>query len=323
MKALQIAATTGADGVALVDIAEPARRGSQLLIGVEAASVSFPDLLQSKGLYQVQPDLPFVPGTEFAGVVRQVPEGSSFAVGDPVIAVGTGALAEVAVAEEANTFRLPGNLSFEEGAALILNYHTAIFALKWRAHMEAGQSLLVLGAGGGVGTATIHIAKAYGAGKVIGLVSSAPKADIARLAGADEVVCTSEDWKARVLDLTGGVDLVLDPVGGTAFDEALRCLKPFGRLIVVGFASGVIPTVKLNRVLLRNIDVLGSVLGIAVLNDPRLTSQLHAELEVMVDQGRFRPLVGHTVALDRAADAYRLLDDREAVAKVVVKIGSS
>jgi NADPH2:quinone reductase len=325
LKALQIAEVLGPDGVLLVDVPEPKPKGSELLIRVEAAGLSFPDLLQSKGMYQIKPDLPFIPGGELCGVVVRAPHDSEFVAGDAVVAISNAACAELAVAQPAATFHLPKGMSFVDGAALLTNYHTAIFGLKCRGRLAAGESVLVLGAGGGVGTAAIQVARALNASKIIGLVSSEVKSDAALKAGADHTVYSTSDWKREVLALTAGqgVDLAYDPVGGDAFSDAMRCLRIFGRLVVIGFASGVIPEVKTNRILLRNIDVIGSVLGIALQEDPGLQTLLHSELERMVELGQVRPIVGQVVPLERAADGYRLLEDRQAVGKVVIEIGST
>src|SRR3954466_3632690 len=226
MRAIQITNLNGPDeALELVDIPEPEAShmltpGSGVLVDVHAAGVSFPEVLQTRGEYQFKPELPFVPGSEVGGVVRSAPEGAAVKQGDRVAAFSfLGAFAEVAVAPEYFAFPLPDELSFEQGAALVLNYHTAYFSLRLRGRLAEGETVLVHGAAGGVGTATIQVAKGLGA-RVIGVVSSDEKEQVARDAGADEVV-RSEGFKDSVKEL-GGADLIIDPVGGDRFTNSLR-----------------------------------------------------------------------------------------------------
>ncbi len=324
MRALEVQALTGPDGIAVVDRPEPTDDGSGVVIDVVAAGVSFPDLLQSKGLYQYRPDPPFIPGIELAGVVRSAPADSGFAPGERVCAWTRAALAEVTICRPAEVFHLPDELTWEEGASLVLNYQTAVFCMVHRGGLKAGESVLVLGAAGGVGTSGIQIAKGYGASQVIGLVSTPDKAEVARAAGADEVVVISDTWKDDVVALTGGrgVDLVYDPVGGDRFLDGLRSLARFGRLVVVGFAAGTIPEVKVNRLLLRNVSVVGAAWGEAVAQDADLPHRIHAEMVPLIASGAIKPPIGHVLDLDQGQEAYRLLDDRQAVGKVVLRIGN-
>lgn len=322
MKALEIQTLTGPDGVAVVERPEPADDGKTVIVEVKAAGVSFPDLLQSRGLYQLRPDPPFVPGLELAGVVRSAPQGSEFSTGDRVCGMGNGALAEVAVCRPGQLFALPDALSWEEGAALVMNYQTAVFCMLHRGGLRSGESVLILGASGGVGTSGIQVAKAVGASKVIGLVSTEAKAKVATDAGADATVLVSDTWKDEVLALTdgAGVDLVYDPVGGDRFLDGIRSLARFGRLVVVGFAAGTIPEVKVNRLLLRNVSVIGAAWGEAVAVDRDLPARIHQELLPMIESGAVRPPVGPRFSLDEGAAAFRALDDRSAVGKVVVLV---
>ncbi|HVS66301.1 MAG TPA: NADPH:quinone oxidoreductase family protein, partial [Thermoanaerobaculia bacterium] len=241
MRAVQVRELTGPDGLVVADVPEPSGDGV-VLIEVEAAGVSFADLLVSQGLYQVRSEPPFVPGLEAAGRVRSAPAGSGFEPGERVCASSTGCFAEVVAAEPGRVFHLPEALSFVEGAALTVNYQTAMFALD-RAGFRRGESALVLGAAGGTGTAAIQVLRGLGASRIVGVVSSAEKAEIARVAGADETVAISERWKDDARDLTGGrgYDLVYDPVGGDLFLDGLRSLALGGRLLVIGFAGGSIP----------------------------------------------------------------------------------
>ena len=224
--------------------------GAGVVIDVRAVGISFPDLLQSRGLYQMKPELPFVPGGEVAGTVVSASEG--FSPGDRVAAMPVlGGLAERAVAPPMLTFRLPDALDFAAGSALIMNYHTALFALSTRGRLQEGETVLVHGAAGGIGTAALQVAKALGA-RTIGIVSSDEKERVAREAGADEVLRSDGAWKDEAKAL-GGADVVLDPVGGDRFTDSIRSLREGGRAIVVGFTGGGIPEVRVNRLLLNNV----------------------------------------------------------------------
>ncbi len=322
MRALQVNELSGPDGITVVDTAEPVDDGNSVIVDVKAAGVSFPDLLQTRGLYQIRPEPPFVPGLELAGVVRSAPEGSGFVPGDRVCGMGQAVLAEVATARPGQLFALPEALSWEEGAALVMNYQTAVFCMLHRGGLQAGESLLVLGASGGVGTSGIQVAKAVGASKVIGLVSTAEKAEVAMAAGADETVLISDTWKDEVLALTDGrgVDMVYDPVGGDRFLDGVRSLARYGRLVVVGFAAGEIPQVKVNRLLLRNVSLIGAAWGEATVFEHDLTTRIHAELLPMIESGAVKPPVGAVLSLDQGVDAFRMIDDRTAVGKVVVRV---
>src|SRR3954471_10614280 len=234
MRAIQIVELSGPESaLKLVDIPEPG--GDGVVIDVRAAGVSFPEVLQTRGAYQVKPELPFVPGSEVAGVVKTAAHG--FQAGDRVAAFPMlGGFAEVAVAPAHFTFKLPDALDFAQGAALILNYHTAYFSLVNRGRLGDGETVLVHGAAGGVGTATLQVAKGLGA-RTIAVVSSDEKERVAREAGADEVVRSDGPWKDAVKAL-GGADVIVDPVGGDRFTDSLRSLREGGRLVVVGFTGG-------------------------------------------------------------------------------------
>ncbi len=229
MRAVQIVAETGPDSaLALVDIPEPEPShmltpGSGVLVEVHRAGVSFPELLQTRGQYQMKPPLPFVPGSEVAGIVLSAPAGAAVKEGERVAAFcALGGFAEVAVAPEFFTFALPDELDFAQGAGLVLNYHTAYFSLVLRGRLKEGETVLVHGAAGGVGTACLQVASALGA-RTFALVSSEEKARVAREAGADEVLLLGEGWREEVKQRSGGgVDVVLDPVGGERFTDSLR-----------------------------------------------------------------------------------------------------
>jgi NADPH2:quinone reductase len=295
--------------------------GSGVVVDVEAAGVSFPEVLQTRGEYQVKPPLPFVPGSEVAGVVRSAPDGAGVAAGDRVAACCLlGGFAEVAVAPEFLTFPLHESLDFAQGAGLVLNYHTAYFALKLRGRLAAGETVLVHGAAGGVGTAALQVAKGLGA-RTIAVVSSDAKEGVARDAGADEVVRTTGRWKEEVQELSGGgVDLVLDPVGGDRFTDSLRSLRENGRIVVVGFTGGSIPEVKVNRLLLNNTEVIGAGWGAYIMSKPEVTRSIGVALDELIAAGAVAPIVGDRFPLDRAADALKLIDGRGATGKVVLDV---
>jgi len=327
MRAIQIVEESGPDSaLALVELPEPEAShiltpGEGVVVEVHAAGVSFPELLQTRGEYQMKPPLPFVPGSEVAGVVLSAPPGASVAPGERVAAFcALGGFAETAVAPEFFTFALADELDFAQGAGLVLNYHTAYFSLLMRGRLKEGESVLVHGAAGGVGTASIQVAKAIGA-STIALVSSEAKRQVAEEAGADRVVLLGDAWKDEVKELSGGgVDVVLDPVGGERFTDSLRSLRENGRLIVVGFAGGSIPEVKVNRLLLGNTEVIGAGWGAYVMGKPDLNREIGAQVGRMVDEGFIRPIVGERFPLERAADALRTLDERRATGKIVLDV---
>ena len=330
MRAVQIVELTGPDrALREVDIREPEAShmltpGSGVVVDVHAAGVSFPEVLQTRGEYQVKPDLPFVPGSEVGGVVRSAPEGAAVREGDRVAAFCMlGGFAETVVAPEWLCFPLADGLDFAQGAGLILNYHTAYFALRLRGRLTDGETVLVHGAAGGVGTATIQIAKGLGA-RTIAVVSSDQKEAVAREAGAEEVVRSDGPWKDQAKELSGGgVDLVIDPVGGDRFTDSLRSLRENGRCVVVGFTGGSIPEVRVNRLLLGNLEIIGAGWGAYVMNKVGVEREIGAEVARLVDQGYVKPIVGARFPLERAAEALRLIDSRGATGKVVLEIQRS
>ena len=327
MRAIQIVDECGPDSaLEIVELPEPEPShmltpGRGVLVDVHVAGVSFPELLQTRGQYQLKPPLPFVPGSEVAGTVRSAPEEASVKPGDRVAAFcALGGFAETAVAPEFFTFPLSAELDFAQGAALILNYHTAYFALVLRGGLKQGETVLVHGAAGGVGTASLQVAKGVGA-RTIALVSSEEKRQVAADAGADHVVMLGEAWKDEVNEVSGGgVDVVMDPVGGDRFLDSLRTLREDGRLIVVGFTGGSIPEVKVNRLLLRNISVVGAGWGAYVMGKPDLNREIGAAVNLMVEEGFIRPIVGQRFPFERAGEALRTLDERRALGKVVLDV---
>lgn len=317
MKAVQITTLDGPSAVEVTELASPQPGPDQVLIRVRAAGVAFPEVLQSRGLYQMKPDLPFTPGAEIAGEVISAPDGSGFAPGDRVAALCLlGGFAEEAVAPVDTTFALPDPISYEQGASLIFNYGTAYFALIERGHLQPGESVLVQGAAGGIGTAAIQVAKAFGAGRVIAVTSTPEKGAVALEAGADEFVLA--DGFKDAVKAQGGVDLVVDPVGGDRFTDSLRSLKEDGRLLVIGFTAGEIPTVKVNRLLLNNVSVVGVGWGAYVLSKPGHIATEWAALVPHLESGALQPVVGPTFPLEETAQALLTLDERRATGKVLL-----
>ena len=321
MKAVQITTLDGPEALEIVDLPEPVAGDDQVLIRVRAAGVAFPEVLQSRGQYQIKPPLPFVPGAEVAGEVVTAPAGSGFAPGDRVTALPLlGGFAEYAVANTDLVFPIPDNISFEQGAALPFNYLTCHFGLLRRGHLEAGESVLVHGAAGGIGTSAIQIAKAFGAGHIIAVTSTDAKGEIAVAAGADEYVLASSDkgsFKDAVKE-RGGVDLVVDPVGGDRFTDSLRSLKEHGRLLVIGFTGGEIPTVRVNRLLLNNISVVGVGWGAFAIGKPGYMREQWNEIAPHVASGALTPPLGRTFSFDQVSDALLELDERRATGKVLL-----
>jgi NADPH2:quinone reductase len=242
--------------------------------------------------------------------------------GDRVAAFcSLGGFAEVAVSPDFMTFALPDELSFAQGASLVLNYHTAWFSLVIRGRLRDGETVLVHGAAGGVGTASIQVAKGVGA-RTIAVVSSDDKERVAREAGADEVVRSDGSWKDEAKELTGGagVDIVLDPVGGDRFTDSLRSLATGGRAVVVGFTGGSIPEVRVNRLLLNNIEVVGAGWGAYVMRNREANVEIGAEIDRLMRSGVVQPVVGASFGLEDAADALKLIDGRGATGKVVLAV---
>jgi NADPH2:quinone reductase len=317
VRAVVVESLDGPDGLALRDVPEPEGAhpladGQRLLIEVHAAGVAFPDLLQCRGEYQFSTPPPYVTGGEFAGVV--VEGAGGFRPGDRVAGMTVwGAMGEYALAIPKYTVKLPDALDFAEGAALWLNYCTAYFAIE-RIGVCAGETVLVHGAAGGVGTAALDLLQGMRAHS-IAVVSSDAKADVARSLGANEVVRADGDWLAEV---RGRVDVVLDPVGGDRFTDSLRALDTGGRLVVIGFAGGSIPTVKVNRLLLRNLTVLGIGLDPMDQRFPGTVRRIGDAVAALAAEGALHPLVGTRLPLEQGAEALRILDRREALGKVVV-----
>ena len=321
MRSLQVSSLVGPRGVEVAEVPEPTPKDGDVVVEVKAVGVSFPDLLLSKGEYQMKPEPPFQLGVDFAGVVRSAPDGSGFAAGDRVACVlPWGGGAEVVALGPDSVFPLPDNVSFEAGAAMPMNYLTAQFALATRAGLREGETVLVHGAAGGVGTASIQVAKGYGA-RVIAVVSSDEKADVALAAGADDVVLV-DGFLAAVNELTDGrgVDVVVDVVGGDLMTDSLRALAPLGRLLVIGFTAGDIPQVKVNRLLLNNIDVRGVGWGAYAMVRPGFMREQWDALAPMMESGVVDPPIGKVYPFEEMADALEEMAERRTLGKSVVTV---
>ena len=305
----------------LEDVPSPVAQPGEILIDVAATGVNYADALMVAGRYQTRPDFPFSPGLETAGVVARCGDGvSRFAPGDRVMAIlPHGGFAEQAVVSEAEAFTLPPRMSLEEAGAFPIAYISSHVALRWQGRLEPGETLLVLGAAGGVGLAAVELGKAMGA-RVIAAASTADKLAVARARGADDVVnYATENLTERVLALTNteGADVCFDPVGGDLFDAALSSLGWGGRILLVGFVGGV-PQIPANRLLVKHRAALGSSLRYFRWHAPDKLRQSVDELLCWYGEGKLRPCITHRLPLEQSVEAIRLLTDRKAYGKVVV-----
>jgi NADPH:quinone reductase len=321
MRAARVTRLDGPDAIEVTEVDEPTNGG--VVVDVHAAGVAFPDALLTRGLYQYRPDPPFILGAEIAGVVRSAPDNADVRPGDRVVGLTmlSGGMAEVAVLSPDRAFKLPDNVSFEAGAGLLFNDLTMYFALNVRGRLQEGDIVLVHGAAGGIGTSTLRLAPVLGAARTIAVVSTEEKGQIATAAGATDVVL-AEGFKDAVKELTNGrgVDVVVDPVGGDRFTDSLRSLAPGGRLLVVGFTGGEIPTVKVNRLLLNNIDVVGVGWGAWAGTHPGALTQQWTELAKLLTSGKLSPPEPDVYPLDEAAAAVASLENRTAKGKVVLRV---
>ncbi|MGE1083188.1 NADPH:quinone oxidoreductase family protein [Pseudomonas shirazensis] len=323
MKAVLCKTLGPACDLVLADVASPQPKINEVLLDVHAAGVNFPDTLIIEGKYQFQPPLPFSPGGEAAGVVAAVgAKAGAFEVGQRVMALtGWGAFAEQVAVPCYNVLPIPDSMDFTTAAALGMTYGTSLHALRQRANLQPGETLLVLGASGGVGLAAVEIGKAMGA-KVIAAASSADKLAVAKAAGADELIdYSTSSLKDEIKRLTGGqgVDVIYDPVGGELFDQAVRGLAWNGRLLVVGFASGVIPQLPVNLALLKGAAVVGVFWGAFAQRQPQDNAANFRQLFAWHAEGKIKPLVSKTYPLAEAGSAIEQLAQRKAVGKLVVQ----
>ena len=322
MKALMCNEFGSPDSLILAETEAPTPAKGEVLIDIKAAGVNFPDILTVQGKYQFKPELPFIPGAEVCGIVTAIGEGvTSRKVGDKVFAtLQVGAFSEQCVVNEHATVALGATMSFEQGAGFAITYGTSYYALKQRANIQPGETLLVLGAAGGVGIATIQIAKAMGA-NVIAAASSEEKLDFACEAGADlRINYSTENLKDRVKELTGGkgADVIYDPVGGDLSEQAFRSIAWDGRFLVIGFASGPIPAIPLNLALLKGASMIGVFWGAWAARSPRESRDNFDELIAMVDSGKFSPLVTEVYPLDDFKAAFASISERRAKGKVIL-----
>ena len=315
------------DVLKLVDMPAPEMKPGHIRISIRAAGVNFQDTLIIKGTYQFKPPMPFIPGGEAAGVVTEVADDvKGFAVGDHVLALTSwGSFCEEIVAPAERCVKFPAGMDFAEAAGFLTNFGTSYHALVHRANLLKGETLLVLGASGGVGLAAVQIGKALGA-TVIAAASSKSKLDIAKQSGADHLINYAEgEYKETVKELTGGkgADVIYDAVGGDYFDQALRCVNWNGRILVVGFASGRIPTAPVNLTLLKGCSIVGVFYGRFKQEEPEKSQQAIEEIVDLYRQGKLKPHISKRMPLEQAREALNLFVNREAEGKIVLTSGAA
>lgn len=329
MKALRTHAVGGPDTLTLDDVDVPAPGPGQVLVAVKACAINYPDTLMIRDLYQFKPERPYAPGGEIAGVVEAIGDGvTNFQPGDRVLAgIGNGGLVEKVVVPTGRLFPVPEGVAFDKAASLLMTYGTTIHGLKDRGHIKPGDTVLILGAAGGVGLSAVELAKAFGA-RVVAAVSSEAKGEVARRAGADEVVVypRGEMDKDASKDLANafkaacgpeGANIVYDVVGGQYSEPALRAIAWEGRFLVVGFPAG-IARMPLNLTLLKSCDICGVFWGAFTAREPTKFQAQVAELFDLLKAGKIDPLVSETFPLERGGEAIAKLENREAVGKLVV-----
>lgn len=306
-----------------VDAPTPQAGPGQVVVRTLATAANFPDVLMCRGLYQVKPDLPFTPGVELCGEVTAVGEGvTDVAVGDRVLggaALPAGGFGEYAVLNAAQTFPAPASLDDAQASSLFIGYQTGWYGLHRRAHLQAGETLLVHAAAGGVGSAAIQLGKAAGA-RVIGVVGGEAKAEVARALGADVVVDRhTQDFVEVVKAETGGrgADVIYDPVGGETYKRSTKCIAFEGRILIIGFAGGTIQEAALNHALIKNYSIVGLHWGLYNTYDPASVQQCHAELTALADKGLVNPLVSERLSFDEVPDGLQRLADGTTVGRVV------
>ncbi len=315
------------EDIALSEVADPACPADGLLVRVHAAGVNFPDVLLVRGQYQEKPALPFALGLELAGVVEAIgAQARGFAVGDHVMAVvPNGAFAELCAVNPAQAHKFPRHIPFDQAAIVPVTYGTAYHAFAQRTQIKAGETLLVLGAAGGVGLAAVELGRKFGA-RVIAEASTAEKRTAAQAAGAHETIDqASEGLVDRVKALTGGkgADVIFDPVGGDLFDQSMRCIAPEGRVLVIGFASGRIGEVKANRLLLKECGVLGVYWGAFARRDPDTNRANFSMLIDWLARSDIKPPIWHRFSLAQVPDALAALAERRVIGKAVIVVRES
>ncbi len=327
MRAVVVDAFGPVENAAIREVPDPVPGPADLLVEVHATAANYVDMLLMGGRHQSKPGLPFIPGKGPAGIVRSAgPEVAGFAAGDRVVAMcePAGGFAELISVPATQCHRIPASMPFEDAASMALVYDTAWFSLRERGRYADGETVLVLGATGGVGLAAVQLAKALGA-KVLAGVASASKAGMVREAGADAIVDLAREdihdsLRGQVHAATGGhgADIVIDPLGDAIFDAAIRALSWCGRLVVVGFAAGRIPTIRANYLLVRNIDVSGLQIGDYRKRRPDLTARCFEEIYALYEAGRIAPLPTTVLPLERFADALAAIRDRTARGRIVL-----
>ena len=318
MKAALCETLDGPDGIAVREVEDPGSPAEgQIRVAIGACGVSFADLLMTRGGYQVKPPLPFVVGGEAAGRVTAVGVGvENFAVGDPVL-VSAGCV-EHAVLDASRATRIPDGVDIEAAASFRSNYTTALYGLE-RGRLKAGETLLVHGAGGGVGLAAVDVGKLMGA-TVIATAGGDAKLAVARELGADHLIDYRQGFREAVKELTGqrGADVIYDPVGGDVFDESMRCVAPFGRILIVGFTGGRPALAKTNHLLIKDAEAIGFTIGALGSRDPDRAARIHRTLMNWLGAKRITPYISHRLPLGRTADALRAIVNREVIGKAVV-----
>ncbi len=324
MKAVLCKSNGLPENLVIEEIPAPVPGADEVLVDVHASALNFPDVLMIQGKYQSQPAFPFSPGGEMAGVVAATgAEVTAFKPGDRVFGgIGHGGFAEQAAIKARSLRLMPEGMSFQEASGISTTYGTSYYALKQRANLQPGETLLVLGAAGGVGLAAVELGKAMGA-RVIAAASSAEKLAAAGNSGADELIDYSDgELKEKVKALTDGkgADVIYDPVGGDLFDQCMRCIAWYGRVLVIGFAAGDIPRVPINLILLKSCQLVGVFYGAWSGRSPDEAEANFREILKLYEQGKIKPLIGMEYPLAEYAAAMRCLMERRAIGKVVVNI---
>lgn len=327
MKAVLCKAFGPPESLVLEDIEEPVAGPGQVLVDVHASAVNFPDVLMIEGKYQNRPPFPFAPGGEIAGTISAIGEGvTGFEIGDRVFGgTGVGGFVEKIAVPAGAMRHMPERMSFAKASGISTTYGTSYYALKQRADLKPGETLLVLGAAGGVGLAAVELGKAMGA-RVIAAASSEEKLAAAKQAGADELINYSDgELKDKVKALTDGkgADVIYDPVGGDLFDQCMRSVAWYGRVLVIGFAAGDIPKVPINLILLKSCQVVGVFYGAWSAKAPQEAAENFREILAFYEEGKIDPLIGAEYPLESYAQALRDLSERRAIGKVVVNIKSA